>query len=245
MTTPVSAAPDFRGIAEQLRSRIREAFYKPGQRLPAAPALGEELGCSRSMIERAVRLLAAEGLLITKVGSGAYVARILTKLVWEGDAVLARSFGPRSGARDRFEAQLRSLGLVPREHDGESREVPPADVARLLGVDPQTEATINVAHAYAAEADGAPVDLGTPIRLTRTYRPSPDRAHAAAVDYFTAHTDTRPPDSAEASFFSLDADARVHRVLHAAWDAQDRAVLVQIHILPVNLWSLAYRWPNR
>ncbi|MFJ1936623.1 hypothetical protein ACIOGZ_28675 [Kitasatospora sp. NPDC088160] len=63
----------------------------------------------------------------------------------------------------------------------------------------------------------------TPIRLTRTYHPAPGRVDAGAVDYFTAHTDTWPPDPAEASFFSLDADARVHRVVHAAWDDQDRA----------------------
>lgn len=168
ITPPAPAIPEFLRVAAVLRSRIRERFYTAGQRLPAAPALAEELDSNRSAVERAVRMLSAEGLLTTKQGSGAYAPHIVDKLLWEGTTRHRPAGADGTRAQDSFGAQLRARGLAPREITNDRGEIPPADVAAALAVDADKELRVHEVFAYAAATATAPDDLGTPIRITRT-----------------------------------------------------------------------------
>ncbi|GAA5168316.1 MULTISPECIES: FadR/GntR family transcriptional regulator [Amycolatopsis] len=56
-----------------LRERLREGHWKPGERLPNEVRLAAELGVGRSSVREAVRLLARDGLLDVRHGSGTYV----------------------------------------------------------------------------------------------------------------------------------------------------------------------------
>lgn len=44
---------------------------------------------------------------------------------------------------------------------------------------------------------------------------------------------------------NIDTDARVFRILHTGHAEEDQAIAVSVHILPLSLWSLSYRWPSR
>ena len=65
-------------LAEQVLARlandIRSGRLEPGARLPTEQALSSALGVSRTVVREAVAALRADGLVVTRRGSGAYVA---------------------------------------------------------------------------------------------------------------------------------------------------------------------------
>ena len=65
-------------LAEQVMARlandIRSGRLAPGARLPTEQALTTALGVSRTVVREAVAALRADGLVVTRRGSGAYVA---------------------------------------------------------------------------------------------------------------------------------------------------------------------------
>lgn len=65
-------------LAEQVMARlsadIRGGRLAPGTRLPTEQMLTKELGVSRTVVREAVAALRADGLVVTRRGSGAYVA---------------------------------------------------------------------------------------------------------------------------------------------------------------------------
>jgi DNA-binding FadR family transcriptional regulator len=65
-------------LAEQVIARlandIRSGRLEPGARLPTEQALTSALGVSRTVVREAVAALRADGLVVTRRGSGAYVA---------------------------------------------------------------------------------------------------------------------------------------------------------------------------
>ena len=65
-------------LAEQVMTRlandIRSGRLEPGARLPTEQALSSALGVSRTVVREAVAALRADGLVVTRRGSGAYVA---------------------------------------------------------------------------------------------------------------------------------------------------------------------------
>ena len=71
---PLEHLPRYIRIREQLRQRILEGKYEPGERIPSEPQLAQEFRVSRGTIERAIRGLVNEGLLIREQGRGTFVA---------------------------------------------------------------------------------------------------------------------------------------------------------------------------
>ncbi len=61
-------------VADQLRAQIENGDLAPETRLPASRVLAKKLGVNRITVVNAYAELEAEGLVITKVGSGTYVA---------------------------------------------------------------------------------------------------------------------------------------------------------------------------
>lgn len=61
-------------VMARLSADIRGGRLVPGARLPTEQALTSELGVSRTVVREAVAALRADGLVVTRRGSGAYVA---------------------------------------------------------------------------------------------------------------------------------------------------------------------------
>ena len=66
--------PQYKWLATQLRDHIRLGDLKPGDRLPSYSQMQRDFGVTISTIERAQKELASEGILISRQGSGTYVA---------------------------------------------------------------------------------------------------------------------------------------------------------------------------
>jgi GntR family transcriptional regulator / MocR family aminotransferase len=64
-------------ISAGLRELILGGTLKPGQRLPASRTLAREFGVARATVVETFERLVAEGLLVTRVGDGTYVAEAL------------------------------------------------------------------------------------------------------------------------------------------------------------------------
>ena len=64
-------------VVRQLESLILRGILRPGERLPAERELAERLGVSRPSLREAVADLEARELLVTRAGSGVYVAEVL------------------------------------------------------------------------------------------------------------------------------------------------------------------------
>ena len=72
-----SDEPLHRQIYHGIRGAILEGFLAPQARLPSSRALAADLGVSRSTVLVALDQLIAEGYLITRLGSGTHVPRVL------------------------------------------------------------------------------------------------------------------------------------------------------------------------
>lgn len=68
-----SPVAPYRQIAAILRSRIESGEYRPGQRLPSITTLMQEYGVAHLTANKALRLLASEGLAELSPGMGYYV----------------------------------------------------------------------------------------------------------------------------------------------------------------------------
>ncbi|MEU6172153.1 PLP-dependent aminotransferase family protein [Streptantibioticus parmotrematis] len=60
-------------VAEALREQLKR--YSPGEKLPSSRVLVERFGVSPVTVSRALAVLAAEGLVVTRPGAGTYAAR--------------------------------------------------------------------------------------------------------------------------------------------------------------------------
>lgn len=64
-------------VVRQIELLILRGILRPGERLPPERELSERLGVSRPSLREALAELSAAGLLVTRPGSGVYVAEVL------------------------------------------------------------------------------------------------------------------------------------------------------------------------
>lgn len=64
-------------VVRQIESLILQGILRPGDRLPAERELAERMGVSRPSLREAIAELQQAGLLVTRPGSGIYVAEVL------------------------------------------------------------------------------------------------------------------------------------------------------------------------
>ncbi|MFJ8235547.1 FadR/GntR family transcriptional regulator [Ureibacillus sp. NPDC094379] len=70
-------------IIVQIRELIQVGKLLPGDRLPGEREFSTILGCSRTSLREALRVLEAEGVIISKPGGGRYIQEVDQRLVME------------------------------------------------------------------------------------------------------------------------------------------------------------------
>ena len=109
-------------IAQELRTRIRDGEWRPGDRIPSEPELARRRTVSRSSMRAAITLLEEEGYVRREHGSGTYVTH---RPALRND--LGRNFGVTT--------QIASTGSRPGTVEETTGVVPAPDfVADALGV---------------------------------------------------------------------------------------------------------------
>lgn len=90
-------APLEERIRDELLSWIKRSHFTEDQQLPSEPELARDFGVSRATIRAALSLLAKQGIVVRKHGSGTYVNRAMLKLrievgdSWEFQEMIRRN----------------------------------------------------------------------------------------------------------------------------------------------------------
>ena len=135
----------WRLIAEELRREIIGGTRVPGAKLPSEGELAERFGVHRNTVRQAVAALAAEHLVVSRRGSGTFVAE---------HAVLVH----RIGARTRFSDSLGVRGNASaRLLESAVEPAPPAEVAERLALDGRAALRIETVR----NVDGRPISRAT------------------------------------------------------------------------------------
>ncbi|QDN84349.1 GntR family transcriptional regulator [Streptomyces sp. RLB3-6] len=243
----------YRLYADQLREAIRGGTYAPGSKLPTDAELAAELGTNRGTVGQALRVLEAEGL-VSKSRRGTFVSAIVNKIYRDSTSRYNRSKRETGQARGAFAAELRALGMTPKNTTAVNRAAPPRWVAEILGVAPENVST--VARARHMLADDVPVQLATsyfPLDIAEGTRleeldtgPGGSKSRLAELGHaqatVTEEIDVRSPSQEEAEALGMAEDQRVYQITHTARTKDGRAVEVAVHVMPTHLWRLAYTW---
>lgn len=254
MTEDEPRRATFRLVADEVRERIRTGSYAPGSKLPTEDELAVELDTNRGTTAQALRLLAGQGL-ISKSRKGAYVHRIVSKIVRDSTSRYVRARREEGQARGAFEAEIRGLGMTPTSVTGTERVQPPAWVADALGVDAHAESTL--ARRRRMLADDVPVQLATsylPLEIAKGTRleeidtgPGGSKSRLAELGHpqstITEEIEVRNPTAEEVAALDMTEDQRVIEIIHTGRTEDGRAVEVTVHVLPSHLWRLSYSWP--
>ncbi len=240
-------------VAGILRREIQAGEYPAGSVLPSEPELAERFGVSRSLINRALTLLRAEGLVRPERGRGTTVnpIPIIHRAAVSRQRRDTREAG---GARGAFDSELRNLGLTPRSEVTPEQTEAPTRAAELLGID---EGAPVLARRRVMYANDVPVQVatsyipweiaeGTQLAEADTgpggaYSRLADLGYAPAT--FIETVRVRPPEPAEAQALGMDLDQRVFAITRTARTAEDRTVEVNEIVLPAHQWELGYEWP--
>lgn len=97
--------PLYQQVLEEIRLRITEGDYRPGDRIPSEAELSQIFGVSRVTVRRAVEELVGEGYLLKRQGKGTFVnRRKLTRKIRQSSDVqsftdVCRAAGMVAGAR--------------------------------------------------------------------------------------------------------------------------------------------------
>src|ERR1700756_5537756 len=109
----------WRLIAEELRREIVGGTQVPGAKLPSEGELAERFGVHRNTVRQAIAALAAEHLVVSRRGSGTFVAE---------HTVLVHRIGARTRLSDSLGRRGRAVGRLIES----AVEPPPAEIAERL-----------------------------------------------------------------------------------------------------------------
>ncbi len=165
-----SNSPVYLRVLEDLRMRIREGVLAPGARVPSRNAIIARYGVGETAAKHALQVLATEGLIEARTGSGSYVRQVAAVKYLEHDRL---HFPGSPFGLDEPAGRGDHAPRLTWEHQTELIAPPPA-VARRLGAN--AAAALVTATRYLLTADGAAVQLaisyepaglteGTPVAL--------------------------------------------------------------------------------
>ena len=261
--------PAYLRVLEDLRTQIREGLLGPGSRVPSRNGIMARYGVGETAAKHALQVLAAEGLIETRAGSGSYVRAIPATRYLDHDRLhfpgspFGMGAGPGAAGtaacpRPDGEPAAAGNGLPRRlswEHETQ-RVVPPPHIARRLGLAGQDLATRT---AYLLTADGSPVQFATsyePAALTADTpvafpeqgpfagRGVAERMHAlgVSVDQVAEDISVRPSLTAEASVLGIAPGAPA-LVIERAHQAAGRVVEISEIVVPADRFRLRYLFP--
>ncbi len=190
--------PLYLQVKNLILRRIKSGHWSPESRIPSENELVASLGISRMTVNRALRELTAEGLLVRRRGAGTFVA-------------------PRESQFALLEVRNIAEEIVARggEHSSDvhllAREAAPADIAETMGV--KTGAT--VFHSIIVHRD-----QGSPVQLANRYV-NPEVAPEFLEQDFTVITPSE-------YLMKVAAITEVEHVIEATMPDEETRALLEI-----------------
>jgi DNA-binding GntR family transcriptional regulator len=245
-------------VLDDLRHRISSGLLEPGARVPSRNAIIARYGVGETAAKHALAVLAAEGLIEARPGSGSYVRHApVTRYLEHGRLGHPGSpFGLAGPVPAGTVPAGDGTGPRPaREHEAD-RVPPPPAVARRLGLRP---GSLTMRTRYVLCAGGAAVQLalswepvsltaGTPVAVPEegplAGRGVIERMKAIGitVDQVTEDISVRPALRAEAAVLGLAPGAPV-LLVERSHLAGGRAVETADIVVAADGHRLRYRIP--
>jgi len=238
--------PVYLRVLEDLRAQIRDGVLAPGARVPSRNGIMARYGVGETAAKHALQVLATEGLIEARAGSGSYVRQVpaAARLEHGRPHFPGSPFG-LAGER----------AAVAWEHQTQ-RVYPPRPVACRLGL---AEGALVNRTRYLLTAGGSPVQLATsyePAEVTAgTIVASPEegplagrgvverlQAIGVTVDQLTEDVSVRRCLAVEAAALRVPAGAPV-LVVTREHRAGQRAVEMSEIVIPADRFTLRYRIP--
>jgi DNA-binding GntR family transcriptional regulator len=263
-----ATGPVYLRVLEDLRAQIRDGVLGPGARVPSRNGIIARYGVGETAAKHALAVLAAEGLIETRAGSGSYVRSAPAARHLEHDRLhfpgspfgLAESRLPEAGLVRSTEQPAVPAGdltspVVTWKHQTEQVQAP-RQVARRLGLSGNDSV---IRTTYLLAADGNPVQLATsfePVALTaHTQVQFPEegpfagrgviermQAIGVLVDGVVEEISVRPCSREEAALLGISPGAAA-LVVDREHRAGSRAVETAEIVIPAERFRLRYRIP--
>ncbi|MGP8300189.1 GntR family transcriptional regulator [Streptomyces inhibens] len=248
----MSEQPPYLRIADELRRRIANQEWAPGDRLPSRAVLAHQCRVGEAVIRRAQETLIAQGILQGRAGSGTYVAEPRERLR------MVRSQYREQAEGSPFRADMSALGKRGTWESRSDATVPaPPDIAARLGI---AEGDHCVRTSYEYLADGQPAQLSTswePYSITAgTLVILPEGGpHAgkgvvqrmAEIGITVSHAVERPePGTAnaeEAVLLGVQRGALVTRIERTYYSDDGRPVETADIVVPAAFCEIVYEVP--
>ncbi|MFG3384368.1 GntR family transcriptional regulator [Streptomyces sp. NPDC047999] len=245
----------FREIAATLRADIVNGRYPTASLLPPEPELAQRYGASRSLVNRAMSVLAAEGLVRPRQGRGTIVTW-LPPMMHSPDRY-RKAAREHNGAKGAFDNEVRALGLEPTHEITVEHAEPPTDVADALGL-PHGEVNCLVRRRRLL-ASGIPVRLNAtwiPLSIasdTVLEEPAPVikggvKSALASLGYPQSEArerivPSRLPTEDEAQALEISRDRTVTDIVHTGHTADGQAVEVTTTLAPAHYLVIEHTFP--
>ncbi|TXS34839.1 GntR family transcriptional regulator [Streptomyces sp. t39] len=245
----------FREIAATLRADIVAGQYAPATLLPSEPELAQRYGASRSLVNRAMSVLAAEGLVRPRQGRGTIVTW-LPPMLHSPDRYRT-AVREHNGAKGAFDSEVRALGLEPSHEITVEHAEPPTTVADALGL-PRGEVNCLVRRRRLL-ASGIPVRLSAtwiPLSIasdTVLEEPAPVitggvKSALASLGYSQSEArerivPSRLPTEDEAQALEISRDRTVTDIVHTGHTADGQTVEVTTTLAPAHYLVIEHAFP--
>lgn len=145
-------------IAAQILQAIVDDRLKPGDRLPTEQALADSFGVSRNVVREAISRLRSDGIVQSRQGVGAFVARTAAAPALRIDA---EELTDRSAFLALFELrailEIRAAGLAARRRSGQQLDAIERALDRMRGTEKWSAGGVDADlefHKAVAEATG-------------------------------------------------------------------------------------------
>jgi GntR family transcriptional regulator len=264
--------PVYLRVLEDLRDQIRGGTLAPGARVPSRNGIIARYGVGETAAKHALQVLAAEGLIEARAGSGSYVRRLPVAAPLEHDRLhfpgspfgldgrpVAADGVAGNGVAADDQAGTDPAGHAPRvSWEYQSERVPaPAHVTRRLRL-PDGDHLVTRTR-YLMSADGSPVQLATsyePAATTAQTRvPFPEQGTFAgrgvvermqaigiSVDQVVEEISVRPALSAEAAVLAIPAGSPVLLIERSHRSGEQTVETGEI-VIAADRFRLCYRFP--
>jgi GntR family transcriptional regulator len=239
--------PDARQIADDLRARINDGEFGPGARLPGEPALVRDYGVAKMTASGALKLLVAEGVAVSRPGSGTYV-REFKPIVRDATKRLSRdqwAAGKSIWSADVGERPMTVADLEVYETDA------PRWVARILGLEEDARVVVRSRRFLVDDepvqkaVSYLPADLVRGSRIAEqdsgpggTYKRLAELG--AEPVHFTEDLRARMPSSEESVGLSILPGTPVVEICRTAYTSDGVAVEVNQMLLDAGAYALRY-----
>ncbi|WP_406488963.1 GntR family transcriptional regulator [Streptomyces phaeochromogenes] len=250
---PSTPQPPSRRIAEELRRQIESGKWRPGDKLPSERALAEAHGAARNTAREAIRILAEQGLVTAKHGSGVFVREPQRLFRFGSDRYSLKN---RETGLTPFRLEAKRQGKVARiEVPSIAREKPPTDVADRLNVPANEESVVHRENHYFADDEPVQV-VSTYLRwdeaqgtLLMQQKTGKDGIYGRLEDLGHVMTrvrdeiSARMPTPEEAAILELLPGVPVLEVLHTSLDQDGTPFEVSRYVHRADQTGLLYELP--